>query len=102
MRTVQRTGPRELAVQEGDPLVATVCGDEIPSPKPAPDPYLRGAELAGFAPSDCVAVEDSPTGARSALTAGCTVFTVGPAPVLDGALHIGALSAERFTGLDPR
>ncbi len=27
---------------------ATVCGDEVPNGKPAPDPYLRAADLAGF------------------------------------------------------
>ena len=30
--------------------------------KPAPDPYLRAAELLGVAPERCLAVEDSPNG----------------------------------------
>ena len=54
-------------------FAATVCSDEVANGKPAPDPYLRGAELAGFAPEDCLAIEDSSTGVRSALAAGCTV-----------------------------
>ena len=29
---------------------ATVCGDEVPNGKPAPDPYLRAAALLGLAP----------------------------------------------------
>ena len=30
---------------------ATVCGDEVVNGKPAPDPYLRAAELLGLAPA---------------------------------------------------
>ncbi|MCM6775532.1 HAD family phosphatase [Nocardia sp. CDC159] len=54
----------------------TVCGDEVPRGKPAPDPYLRGAELLGVAPEHCVAVEDSPTGSAAAAAAGCAVLVV--------------------------
>jgi HAD superfamily hydrolase (TIGR01509 family) len=54
----------------------TVCGDEVPATKPAPDPYLIAARKLGVAPSDCVAVEDSPTGAASAEAAGCVVLVV--------------------------
>ncbi|WP_406603573.1 HAD family hydrolase [Nocardia aurantia] len=55
---------------------ATVCGDEVPEGKPAPDPYLRAAELLGVPPEHCVAIEDSPTGAQSAGAAGCRVLVV--------------------------
>jgi HAD superfamily hydrolase (TIGR01509 family) len=54
----------------------TVCGDEVPNGKPAPDPYLRAAELLGLAPSDCLAVEDSVTGTAAAESAGCAVLVV--------------------------
>ncbi|MET9326816.1 HAD family phosphatase [Tsukamurella sp. NPDC003166] len=99
--TIREVTEHALGTLGRDRFVATVCGDEIPTPKPAPDPYLRGAELAGFAPSDCVAVEDSPTGARSALVAGCTVLTVGPGPVLDGARHLGTLSGAGLADFVP-
>ena len=33
----------------------TVCGDEVTDGKPAPDPYLRAAELLGVDPADCLA-----------------------------------------------
>jgi beta-phosphoglucomutase len=42
----------------------TDCG------KPAPDPYLRAAELHGVRPSACIAVEDSHWGLQSARAAG--------------------------------
>ena len=55
---------------------ATVCGDEVVNGKPAPDPYLRGAELLGFVPQQCLAVEDSVTGTAAAEGAGCPVLVV--------------------------
>jgi HAD superfamily hydrolase (TIGR01509 family) len=67
-------------------FAATVCGDEVRRPKPAPDPYLQAAALIGKSPQDCVAIEDSPLGVASAEAAGCAVLAVpsevaiGPAP----------------------
>lgn len=55
---------------------AVVCGDEVPTPKPAPDVYLRAAALLGVPPWQCVAVEDSPTGVLAAEAAGCRVLVV--------------------------
>jgi beta-phosphoglucomutase-like phosphatase (HAD superfamily) len=54
----------------------TVCGDEVSNGKPAPDPYLRAAELLELAPADCLAVEDSVTGSKAAEDAGCAVLVV--------------------------
>jgi HAD superfamily hydrolase (TIGR01509 family) len=54
----------------------TVCGDEVPSGKPAPDPYLRAAHLLGLPAEHCLAVEDSVTGTASAEAAGCPVLVV--------------------------
>lgn len=52
---------------------ATVCGDEVPQGKPAPDIYLQAASALGVQAQDCVAFEDSPAGMRAALSAGATV-----------------------------
>src|ERR1700742_141002 len=54
----------------------TVCGDEVASGKPAPDPYLRAAALLGLAPEECLAIEDSVTGTAAAERAGCPVLVV--------------------------
>jgi HAD superfamily hydrolase (TIGR01509 family) len=54
----------------------TVCGDEVPAGKPDPAPYLRAAALLGLDPAQCLAIEDSPTGAASAEAAGCPVLVV--------------------------
>lgn len=55
---------------------ATICADEVPRGKPAPDLYQRAAQLLGVAPSDCLAIEDSVTGTAAAETAGCPVLVV--------------------------
>ena len=47
-----------------------VGAGETANSKPAPDPYLRAAELHGRPPSECVAIEDSRWGIESAKTAG--------------------------------
>lgn len=57
-------------------FVASVCGDEVPRGKPAPDPYRRAAALLGLDPAHCLAIEDSVTGATSAEHAGCPVLVV--------------------------
>lgn len=59
-------------------FVASITGDEVPAGrgKPHADPYLLGAAALGFAPERCVAIEDSPTGVRSAMRAGCQVLGV--------------------------
>ncbi|MBE7324441.1 HAD family phosphatase [Nocardioides sp. Y6] len=55
---------------------AVVTGDVVTRGKPDPEPYLRAAAELGVAPQDCVAIEDSDTGARSAAAAGCAVLCV--------------------------
>jgi len=57
-------------------FTVTVCGDEVPDGKPHPAPYLRAAALLGVAAEDCLAIEDSVTGAQSADAAGCVVLVV--------------------------
>ena len=81
-----------------DRFAATVAGDEVPSTKPSPDPYLRAAELLGLAAYDCVALEDSATGATSAVAAGCvTVVVPSLAPV---PADVGDLQVASLTDLD--
>lgn len=53
-----------------------VTGDMVDNGKPHPEPYLTAAAALGVAPQDCVAIEDSPTGAASALAAEMTVLVV--------------------------
>ncbi len=54
----------------------TVCGDEILNGKPAPDLFLEAAARLNTAPEDCLAVEDSFNGVRSAHAAGMPVIMI--------------------------
>lgn len=47
---------------------------EVAQAKPAPDVYLLAAQKAGFAPRDCLAIEDSPNGVIAAVRAGMNVI----------------------------
>lgn len=54
------------------------AGDIVPKKKPAPDIYLWVLERLGLAAADCVAIEDSANGLKSALAAGlATLVTPG-------------------------
>ncbi len=55
---------------------AIVCSDELPRGKPAPDVYLKAAELLGVRPDRCVCVEDSANGILSGRNAGMYVIAV--------------------------
>lgn len=48
--------------------------------KPAPDLYLHAARSMGYAPEDCVVVEDSAVGVRAGLAAGMTVIHLNRFP----------------------
>jgi sugar-phosphatase len=53
-----------------------ISGDMVERGKPDPEPYRRGAELLGFAPEECVVVEDAPSGIGAGRAAGCRVLGV--------------------------
>ena len=53
-----------------------IGNDETTHPKPDPQPYLLAAQRLGVEPSRCVAIEDSPSGVRSATAAGMKVIVV--------------------------
>lgn len=62
-----------------------VAGDDVSHNKPHPEPYLTAARLLDVDPRDCVALEDSPTGAASATAAGCVVIAVPSVTAVDPA-----------------
>lgn len=53
-----------------DYFVDCIGGDAVENGKPAPDVYLKAAEVLGIDPQNCFAVEDSANGVRSAYAAG--------------------------------
>ena len=54
----------------------TITDDDVANGKPHPDPYRTAAAKLGVETGNCVAIEDSPTGAASAVAAGCSVLAV--------------------------
>jgi HAD superfamily hydrolase (TIGR01509 family) len=77
---------------------AVITGDAVDRGKPHPEPYLAAARALDVLAGECLAIEDSATGAASASAAGCTVL-VAP-------LHTsvptgeGRVFAESLEGLD--
>lgn len=55
---------------------AVVSGDQVENGKPAPDIFLRAANLLNISPGDCLVLEDSEAGVKSAHAAGMTPIMV--------------------------
>jgi HAD superfamily hydrolase (TIGR01509 family) len=72
-----------------------VSAEDVGRSKPAPDPFLRAADLLDARPDDCVAIEDSRWGIEAARHAGMKaigITTTSPAGALAAADRIiGAL-----------
>ncbi|MEU6089691.1 HAD-IA family hydrolase [Streptomyces sp. NPDC047085] len=52
--------------------------------KPSPVPYLQAAARLGAEPEDCLVIEDAPSGVRSGLRSGMTVWGVNAALAVEG------------------
>lgn len=74
-------------------FTSSVCGDEVPAGKPAPDPYLVACQRLGLQPDDCLVIEDSANGMCSAVKAGCRVLGV---PAVGTPVPAGARSIEQL------
>jgi HAD superfamily hydrolase (TIGR01509 family) len=82
-----------------DTFAAVITGDEVEHGKPHPEPYLAAARALGVEVTDCIAIEDSPTGVRSAVAAGVPTLAVPhvvPVPVI-----VGAVQVPNLRGLMP-
>lgn len=55
---------------------ATICRGDAPRIKPAPDLYLAAAKRLSLDPSECLVIEDSHNGMRSAKDAGMTAYVI--------------------------
>ena len=87
-----------------------VTGDMPERSKPHPDPYLLACDELGCAPGRAVAIEDSVTGASSAVAAGCRVLYVPSGrdqPDVPGAVRhdtlvgVGPAELDRLTASEP-
>ena len=65
-----------------------VSADDVVQGKPHPEPYLKGAELLGMEPKECLVIEDAPFGIEAAHAGGMKAIalpTTFPASELTGA-----------------
>ncbi len=53
-----------------------VTAEDVVNGKPHPEPYLKGAELLGVSPAECLVIEDAPAGIRSAHAGGMKVIAL--------------------------
>lgn len=66
---------RSRMAHGGIPVPARIISaGMVTNGKPHPEPYLEGAKLLGFAPADCLVIEDSASGATAGHAAGCQVL----------------------------
>jgi len=105
LRAVVTSASRDLALARlaaaGIPLPdALVAAEDVAMGKPAPDPYQRAAELLGASPAECVVLEDSDNGIRSARAAGVgAVLGIGDSTVMLGCdAVVPDLTRVRWTG----
>ena len=54
-----------------------ITADDINDGKPHPEPFMQAIRRLGVSADDCIAVEDSPAGISSAVSAGVRVLAVG-------------------------
>ena len=86
-----------------DAFAATVSSEEVARGKPAPDVYLEAARRLGVEPAECVAVEDSTNGIRSAHAAEMAVIAVPNRdfPPEPEALGLAELTLDSLDQLSP-
>jgi HAD superfamily hydrolase (TIGR01509 family) len=84
-------------------FAVVVSSEEVERGKPAPDVYVAVARKLGVEPKDCVAIEDSTNGIRSAVAAGMrTIAVPNPHfPPADDVLPMAALVEPSLAKLTP-
>jgi HAD superfamily hydrolase (TIGR01509 family) len=91
--------PIATAVARHVPFAAVVTGDTVAMGKPHPEAYLTAAALLGCDPGECLAIEDSSTGAASANAAGCDVLVIPH--LVDVPVAPRRFTQETLLGLSP-
>lgn len=86
---------RGLLAATGPGVFSTVVtGDIVSKGKPDPEPYLYAARQLGVDITQCIAIEDSPTGIASAYASGARTIgiqAISPVPVLPGLSRVQSL-----------
>ena len=53
-----------------------VTSNDIQRGKPDPEPYIKGAQILGLSPADCIVIEDAPAGIQSGKAAGSRIIAL--------------------------
>ncbi len=88
----------QVVALAGDVFAAVVTGDQVARGKPDPEAYLLAAQRLGVDPAQCVAIEDSPVGIRSAHASGAATIAV-PRYTADPEIH-GVTVLASLDGID--
>lgn len=88
-----------VAVLPPATFAAVVTGDSVTHGKPHPEPYATAVASLGCAPHECVALEDSLTGVRSAEAAG--IPTIGVLNLVDIPEAPGRTVLRSLLGVGP-
>ncbi len=103
--TIVTSGNRDLAAARlaavGLPVPAQmVTADDVTRGKPAPEPYLLGAQRLGVAPERCLVIEDAPAGIQAGRSAGICVLGVASTHTTEDLLTTGVTAiAKRLADL---
>lgn len=117
---LEALGPQQFSVASNSPLERVAAAlrisglsrffgnrittfEHVARGKPEPDVFIEAARRAGYAPQDCIVVEDSVTGVTAAHRAGCVVlgFTgTHPHPAEQAGKLLAAGSAAAFAHMD--
>lgn len=81
-------------------MQVVVSGLDITHSKPHPEVFAKAGRLAGFAPEECLVVEDAQTGVRAGKAAGMRVLAVGDAVNAPEADFRFASLRQALTGWD--
>ena len=101
-RLIDAVHDRVVAELGYEPFAVIVGGDDVEQSKPHPEPYLAAAAALERQPGDCLALEDSPTGVQSALTAGCRVVGIAhiaPIEPAEGLVLVESLQGRSIAEL---
>lgn len=81
-------------------LDVVLTREDAQHPKPDPEIYLTACRLLGVSPAECLAIEDSPAGVRSALAAGIETIAVAT-PFTRQGLRAAVLLPQRCIVEEP-
>lgn len=86
---------KEVGIE--DYFDAIVCGTEVENGKPAPDIFLRTAQIMGVEPRDCYVFEDSANGIKAGFLAG--MKCVGIADIVPFTQEVKSLMYREYSSM---